>query len=192
MNIDFSSSQSETKVMTTFPVGQLLLREFPTLTEAHQAAARLSSSPTFADSNEFRLIDVSPTAGGAWTCAWISNSNPAANDKVAKENGCELVDVDTTLMNALLSLGPKPSATTTHIGILESNRIADVLRSATTYASAGFTLLEIRVKRAGPTGGAHAFFALDDDALAKLGTTAKPSVTMTTISLQGDYRRYFL
>lgn len=175
-----------------FPEGQLLVREFSSLTEAHLAASGLSSSPAFTDAANFRLIDVSSTAGGAWVCAWVSRSNLTANGQIAEEGGFDLVDVDSKVMDALLSLGPKAKDTATHVGIIESTRIADVLRSVMFYVSAGFTLLEVRVKRAGPTSGAHAFFSLDSQLISKLNSITKPSARMTTIPLLGDYRRYFL
>ena len=178
--------------MTSFPDGQLLLREFRTLTEAHQAASVLSSSPELQSENAFRLIDVSPTAEGAWVCGWISNSDPLAGEQLAKHSRFDVVDVNGKLMNALLSLGPKAGEKTTRIGIVESTKTAEVLRTAMTYLKSGLTLLEVRVKRSGPVGGAYAFFALDDQDIEQLRIAAPASLVMTTIPLVGDYRRYFL
>ena len=179
--------------MTSFPNGQLLVHEFRTLTEAHQAASVLSSS-LFVRNGEtpFRLVDVSMTAGGAWVCAWMAAGDLKLTEKIAGQFGFEVIEVEEKLMNALLSLGPKPDANSKSIGILESDRIGEVLRNATIYIKNGFVLLEVRVKRAGPQSGAYAFFALSEQDSSRLSSVAATTVKMSEVALDGDYRRYFL
>lgn len=164
---------------STFPTGQIFVREFQTLTDAHVFASAVSTTA--------RLIDVSPTAGGAWVCGWISKSEKAPAS-------VELIEVDASFMNALLSLGPKPSTQSTHIGIVEGDSIHEVFKSAAAYAKTTATLLEIRVKRAGAFKGAYAFFALETARAPAVPDFNQNSalLKMTAIPLKGDYKRYFL
>jgi hypothetical protein len=163
--------------MANSPNGYLLMREYPTLVEAHLAASFLAS--TEVSNPDFRLIEVSPSAGGTWVCAF--------NTKTAE--GFDAVKIDEKVLNAFLSLGPKPESETTSIGIVESSSIANVFLSCMQYCDHGLKLLEIRVKRAGPVG-AHAFFALKKSEVAEI--SALPvAVPMTVVPLSGDYRRFF-
>ncbi|CAN5607983.1 hypothetical protein BH10BDE1_BH10BDE1_21320 [soil metagenome] len=171
--------------MTKFPLGQLAIREFASMTEAHFAASEISSAATTANF-DLRLIEVSPTAGGAWVCAWAAATAKSHFEVVAKKSDFEIVDVDESLMNALLSLGPKPPIESTRILILESKSIADVLRSAKIYEMAGSVLLEIRIKRSGSAAGAYAFLAADDKPI-----DAAAPLKATSIKIVGDYRRFF-
>ncbi len=152
------------------------MREFPTLTEAHQAASRLATVAK-AD-HDFRLIEVSPTAGGAWVCAFTTSD----------QSDFEIAQVNEVTMNAFLSLGPKADPQTKSIGIVESSSIADVFQSSMHYLEKGVKPLEIRVKRTGAPG-AYAFFAIPDG--AKFDAPASLPA-MTVVPLSGDYKRFFL
>lgn len=166
--------------MTDFPDGHLLIREFKTLTEAHSTASRLSEIGS-ADP-DFRLIEVAPTAAGAWVCAFTKKNEP---------HGCEVVPVNATTMNAFLSLGPKAGEKNSAAGIIEDVSISEIFRSAFEYSRRGYQLLEIRIKRAGPSG-AYAIFAMTEVDVQKLSrSTTSGTLTMTVIPLNGDYRRYF-
>lgn len=168
--------------MTEFPNGFLLIREFLTITEAHAAASRLAFAKQA--SPDFRLIEVSPTAKGAWVCAFDTS------DTKNLSGNFDVIQVNAVLMNALLSLGPKAGSETTSIGIVESESILDVLNSSMHYLKKGVSLLEIRIKRSGPAG-AYAYFAIRDSAEANASTD--PGVSpMAIIPLSGDYRRYFV
>lgn len=178
--------------MTNFPTGQLVLREFPSITEAHVAASELSAKAA-KDRLDFRLVEVSATAGGAWVCAWLSARESEANRHLAMSSGFEIFDVDESLMNAFLSLSPKPPAETELILILEAESIADVFRSAIAYSEIGATLIEIRVKRAGPMPGAYAYLAAPVQKHAAQTLAAVQALAkVTAVDLIGDYRRYFL
>ncbi len=171
-----------------FPNGFLHIREFATVTEAHLSASRLSKAAE--GDPDFRLVELSPTASGAWLCAFSLNS---------RIEGCEATAVDEKLMNAFLSLGPKPNVSDVAVGIVESASIADVFKSAKLYSTLGLRLLEIRIKRAGGPG-AYAFFALAESDLKREKAATSLScvqngagtiLTMAIVSLAGDYRRFF-
>lgn len=178
--------------MTSFTSGNLLVREFPTIVEAHQMASQITSLP------DLRLVDVSATAGGAWVCAWAPASQDEAVRNFAKKNHVDVIEADSNFMNAFLSLGPKAGDETSKIGILESRSISEVLRSAAAYSRSGLKVLEIRVKRAGPTAGAFAYFGLNDadislvEAIGRGHAETKSLLPLAKIPLVGDYRRYFI
>ncbi len=176
--------------MTNFPNGQLLIREFKTLTEAHQTASSLAEK-----SNEqgldVRLIEVSMTAGGAWVCAWRPSEPPAASRLVGEGLGFGIVDVNEALMNALLSITARPDDEIEEILILESPSILEVLRSARIYLNAGATVHEVRVKRAGPSRGAYAFLSSKNINLLTDAVSFSP-LKAVPIKLIGDYRRFFV
>ena len=171
-----------------FPNGFLHIREFATIAEAHLCASALAQIEV--DAPDFRLVELSPTAAGAWICA--------ISEKV-KVDGFDSVAVDEKLMNAFLSLGPKPTATDVSIGILESTSIADIFKSANCYGELGYRLLEIRIKRAGGRG-AFAFFALAKNdlkteknvsSLTRVPSHVTGLLSMVIVPLVGDYRRFF-
>ena len=166
--------------MTEFPDGHLLIREFTTITEAHLMASRLAEAES--SDADFRLIEVSPTAAGAWICAFTKKNEP---------RGCEIVPVNAVTMNAFMSLGPKADEKTSAAGIIEDGSVAEIFRSAFEYSRRGFQLLEIRIKRAGPAG-AYAIFAMTEADVQKLSrSTTSGTLTMTVVPMRGDYRRYF-
>ncbi len=162
--------------MTEFPNGYLLMREFSTLAEAHQAASKLAAERVA--NSAFRLIEVSPTAGGAWVCAFDTGF----------EADLDVSPVNEVVMNAFLSLGPKADPETKSIGIVESESISDVFQSCMHYTETGLTLLEIRVKRAGHPG-AYAFFAIPNGAEIQQPTSLP---ALTVVPLCGDYKRFFI
>ena len=171
--------------MTKFPSGYLAIREFASMTEAHFVASEISAA---AESAKFdlRLVEVSATAGGAWVCAWSPTNTKSHFEAVATKSDLEIVEVDESLMNAFLSLGPKPPSESTRILVLESKSIVDVFRSAKIYEKAGAVLLEIRIKRSGAVGGAYAFLAAHNQEL-----DPPAPLKATSIKIIGDYRRFF-
>lgn len=200
VNIDFSASQFETEVMTSFPFGQVFLRELSTLTEAHMLASKIASEFKEASNTELRLIEVGATAAGAWVCGWVPVETKAKNESLARTHGLSLIDVDTKFMNAFLSLGPKPGADIKFIGLVEGEKIADVFRSAASYVAAGLTILELRVKRSGPPG-AYAYFEVSDadsalvDAIARgqdANVETNRTLKLVKIPVVGEHRRFFL
>lgn len=191
MNIDFSASQSETKDMMSFPAGQVFLRELSTLTEAHMLASKIEGG---------RLIEVGATAAGSWVCGWLPSETKVQNEAMAQAHGFSLIEVDTKLMNAFLSLGPKPSAAIRFVGVVEGEKIADVFQAAASYVAAGLTILELRVKRSGPAG-AYAYFEVSEsdsalvDAIARgqdANAETNKTLKLVKISLNGEHRRFFL
>jgi hypothetical protein len=172
--------------MTNFPSGLLVLREFPSMTLAHQAASELAAAAA-AEKFDLHLVEVSATAGGAWVCAWSPASAKESLEKTVMRLHLETLNVTEALMNAYLSLSPKPNSETSTILILEAETIADVFRSAQAYVNAGATLIEIRVKRAGPSPGAYAYLTSEKKELV-VSCVVKAAV----IDLVGDYRRYFI
>lgn len=177
--------------MSKFPDGQLFVREFSTLLAAHVFASRIAEIAAGEASKEceLRLIELAPTAEGAWVCGWVTGNFTKYLSGHADESLGETVLSDAKLVNALLSLGPKPSANAQAIEILEGASIMDVLRSAQLFSQAGHTLLEVRIKKSGAVKGAYAFVEKQERVdLPNIPT----SVSHARVSLIGDYRRYFL
>jgi len=203
VNIDFSASQSETKGMMSFPSGQVFLREFSTLSDAHLLASQIAadvSKEADAKKREMRLIEIGVTAAGSWVCGWLPAETKAQNEAIAHEFGLTLIDVDAKFMKAFLSLGPKPSADIRFIGMVEGEKIADVFRSAASYVAAGLNILELRVKRAGASG-AYAYFEVSEsdaalvDAIARgqdANAETNKTLKLLKIPLTGEHRRFFL
>lgn len=170
-----------TRTLNMFPDGYLLIREFPTVTEAHVTASRLCDH--LVNERDFRLVEVSPTAAGAWVCAYTKSKLSEAH--------FDTVEIDEPTMSAFLSLGSKPPLENPSVGIIESQKISDVFRAAREYSKLGMTLLELRVKRSGPSG-AYAFFSLPKSFENAFGEKSKDLLPMAVIPLTGDYRRFFL
>lgn len=199
VNIDFSASQSETKGMMSFPSGQVFLREFSTLSDAHLQASQIAADAE-SKKRDMRLIEIGATAAGSWVCGWLPAETKAQNEAMANAFGLTLIDVDAKFMKAFLSLGPKPSADIRFIGMVEGEKIADVFRSAASYVAAGLNILELRVKRAGASG-AYAYFEVSEsdaalvDAIARgqdANAETNKTLKLLKIPLTGEHRRFFL
>lgn len=177
--------------MTQFPDGQLLIREFSKISDAHLAASQIAGSAV--KNPAFRLIEVSATAGGAWVCAWIPKEKSNVGEKSESDfsravevKAFDVVEVDSEVMNAFQSLGPKLPAEAAAIGIVDEPSIAEVFRLASRLSEEGLVLLELRIKRSGPPG-AYAYFSLTPAEIGKINREKN----VTVVPLIGDYRRFF-
>ncbi|MDX9731152.1 MAG: hypothetical protein RBT63_05220 [Bdellovibrionales bacterium] len=178
--------------MAEMTMSYLLVKEFETVTAAHRAAGLLASECAKNGESEFKLIEVSPTAGGAWVCAWTSSSSVA--DNLSRRFLFESLKVNDDVLNALLSLTGKVSDEASAIAILELESVAPLIARATAIATMpgnqDIRLHEIRVKRAGPRG-AYAFFWIRANDIEQAQSVAARFEGLTVIALEGEYEKFF-
>lgn len=166
--------------MVELPSGFLVFLISDTLSTVHKVASqigRLNSS--------VHLLDVGLLAEDSWVAAWTKDSLEAA--RLAEEVQGEFVPISKSALQALFSLGPALGSEAKSIGILEisnSKKLKEFFDQVAECEKQGWTVLEIRVRKSGPSG-AHAFFAKSEK------SQSFHSGNFTEIPVQGEYRKFF-
>lgn len=166
--------------MTEFPAGYLVFAVSETLTSVHILASELSRLKP-----DVHLLDVGLISQNAWMAAWFESKELA--EEASKEIDANCTAISANAARALVSLGPALSKEAVSIGLLEVSSIEELtvfFNSVSECEKCGWTPLEIRIRKSGPSG-AHAFFE-------KTSNASRPKVAaFSEIAVHGDYRKFF-
>lgn len=169
--------------MTEFPSGHLVFAVSDTLVTVHSLASQIGRLKSDA-----HLLDVGLLANKAWVSAWVKASAEAA--MLAKQIGGEHVPLSANAARALMSLGPGLGNDQAAIGLLEVsdvNQLATFFQGIVDCEKNGWVVMEIRVRKSGPSG-AHAFFGKSQSANAPSTSATQGFVEL---AVAGDYRKFF-
>lgn len=166
--------------MIEMPAGFLVFVTSHTLTAVHQVASQLGRIKS-----GVHLLDVGLLTEGAWVAAWTKDPVQAA--RLAEDIQGTAAPISKSALQALFSLGPALNPEAKSIGILEATstkKLNEFFDQVATCEKLGWTVLEIRVRKSGPSG-AHAFFARSEKSQSlQLGN-------FTEIPVEGEYRKFF-
>ncbi len=130
-------------------------------------------------------MDVGLLASEAWVAAWAEESETAK--RLANLFGGFTVPLSSAAALALQSLGPALRNEAEFVGLLEvtdTKNLANFFLQISDCEHRGWEILEIRIRKSGPSG-AHAFFA-------KLPNAQRvDSPNFAEIGLEGEYRKFF-